>query len=147
MISPERLGRSQEFIGLTLSSVVWKTLVGQEVHREDLDSVDVLLTRSMQDIRNIHQKGKRAICFFAYEHVRNASIDCFPMVGVDSSALQNCRHVSGNNEKKNGVVKGLQNHAHNFITRLQRSTRPNSIRTFGITWYSWLCFSLSTTTT
>lgn len=84
--------------------MVWKTLVGQEVHREDLDSVDVLLTRSMQDIRNIHQKGKRALSFFAYEHVRNASIDGFPMYVVDSLVLQNCRHGAENNEKNSGVV-------------------------------------------
>lgn len=50
--------RSKGYIGLNMSRLVWKALVGQEVHREDLDSVDVLLTRSMQDIRTIHQKGK-----------------------------------------------------------------------------------------
>lgn len=56
--------RSKEYIGLNLSAVVWKSLVGQEVHREDLDGIDVLLTRSMQDIRTIDQKGERcnAVC-------------------------------------------------------------------------------------
>lgn len=49
--------RSKEYIGLNLSVVVWKALVGQEVQLSDLDNVDVLLTRSMQDIRNIDQKG------------------------------------------------------------------------------------------
>lgn len=43
-------------MGLNLSGVVWKALVGQEVNREDLEGVDVLLTRSMQEIRTIHQK-------------------------------------------------------------------------------------------
>lgn len=50
--------RSKEYIGLNLSVVVWKALVGQEVQLSDLDSVDVLLTRSMNDIRTIDQKGK-----------------------------------------------------------------------------------------
>lgn len=50
--------RSKEYIGLNLSVVVWKALVGQEVQLSDLDNVDVLLTRSMQDIRNIDQKGE-----------------------------------------------------------------------------------------
>lgn len=49
--------RSKEYISLNLSGVVWKALVGQEVTREDLEGVDVLLTKSMQDIRTIHQKG------------------------------------------------------------------------------------------
>lgn len=52
------VNRSKEYIGLNLSAVVWKALVGQEVHRDDLDGVDVLLTRSMQDIRTIDQKGE-----------------------------------------------------------------------------------------
>lgn len=51
------LRRSAEYLGLKLSGVVWKALVGQEVSREDLEGVDVLLTKSMQDIRTIHQKG------------------------------------------------------------------------------------------
>lgn len=50
--------RSKEYIGLNLSVVVWKALVGQEVQLSDLENVDVLLTRSMQDIRTIDQKGK-----------------------------------------------------------------------------------------
>ncbi|CAM9164819.1 unnamed protein product [Ectocarpus sp. 8 AP-2014] len=49
--------RSKEYIGLNLSVVVWKALVGQEVQLSDLENVDVLLTRSMQDIRTIDQKG------------------------------------------------------------------------------------------
>lgn len=51
--------RSKEYIGLNLSAVVWKALVGQEVQLSDLENVDVLLTRSMQDIRTIDQKGER----------------------------------------------------------------------------------------
>eukprot|EP00752_Nemacystus_decipiens_P002251 g2132.t2 len=49
--------RSKEYLGLNLSVVVWKALVGQEVQLSDLENVDVLLTRSMQDIRTIDQKG------------------------------------------------------------------------------------------
>lgn len=52
------VNRSKEYMGLNLSVVVWKALVGQEVQLSDLDNVDVLLTRSMQDIRNIDQKGE-----------------------------------------------------------------------------------------
>lgn len=58
---PDRLivrGRSKEYIGLNLSMVVWKALVGQEVQLSDLDNVDVLLTRSMHDIRTINEKGE-----------------------------------------------------------------------------------------
>lgn len=33
--------------------------MGQEVQLSDLENVDVLLTRSMQDIRTIDQKGKK----------------------------------------------------------------------------------------
>lgn len=51
--------RSKEYIGLNLSVVVWKALVGQELQLFDLENVDVLLTRSMQDIRTIDQKGER----------------------------------------------------------------------------------------
>lgn len=71
--------RSKEYIGLNLSAVVWKALVGQEVHREDLDGVDVLLTRSMQDIRTIDQKGERCNAFFLYAIIPNAwtvSLSC-----------------------------------------------------------------------
>lgn len=50
--------RSKEYLGLNLSGVVWKALVGQEVNREDLEGVDVLLTKSMQEIRTIHHKGE-----------------------------------------------------------------------------------------
>ena len=50
--------RSKEYIGLNLSVVVWKALVGQELQLSDLENVDVLLTRSMQDIRTIDQKGE-----------------------------------------------------------------------------------------
>ncbi|CAM9143892.1 unnamed protein product [Scytosiphon promiscuus] len=49
--------RSKEYIGLNLSAVVWKALIGQDVQLSDLDNVDVLLTRSMHDIRTIDQKG------------------------------------------------------------------------------------------
>lgn len=52
------MDRSKEYIGLNLSVVVWKALVGQEVQLSDLDNVDVLLTRSMHDIRTIDQKGE-----------------------------------------------------------------------------------------
>lgn len=55
--------RSKEYIGLNLSVVVWKALVGQEVQLSDLENVDVLLTRSMQDIRTIDQKGKKTTQF------------------------------------------------------------------------------------
>lgn len=58
MCSSCGLRRSAEYLGLNLSQVVWKALVGQEVNREDLEGVDVLLTKSMQDIRTIHQKGE-----------------------------------------------------------------------------------------
>lgn len=51
--------RSKEYIGLNLSVVVWKALVGQEVQLSDLENVDVLLTRSMHDIRTIDQKGTK----------------------------------------------------------------------------------------
>lgn len=51
--------RSKEYVGLNLSVVVWKALVGQEVQLSDLENVDVLLTRSMQDIRTIDQKGEK----------------------------------------------------------------------------------------
>lgn len=60
------LSRSKEYIGLNLSVVVWKALVGQEVQLSDLENVDVLLTRSMQDIRTIDQKGKKAAVAFIF---------------------------------------------------------------------------------
>lgn len=56
-----RLSRSKEYLALNLSGVVWKALVGQETSREDLEGVDALLTRSMQHIRTIDQKGTFAV--------------------------------------------------------------------------------------
>ncbi|CAM9310758.1 unnamed protein product [Chrysoparadoxa australica] len=55
--------RSKEYLALNLCSLVWKALVGQEPGQEDLEGVDILLTKSMDGLRSIDTQGVTAETF------------------------------------------------------------------------------------
>jgi E3 ubiquitin-protein ligase HERC2 len=49
--------RTKEYLALNLPPFVWKKLVGQEVTLDDLEGMDIMLTKSLDDIRSIDRKG------------------------------------------------------------------------------------------
>lgn len=48
--------RTRQCLDLNLPSIVWKQLVGSPLAREDLEAIDIMLTQSLDSIRDIEKQ-------------------------------------------------------------------------------------------
>jgi hypothetical protein len=49
--------RSQDFLNLSLPSILWKHLASEQTNLSDLEAVDLSFTKSMESFRKIEDEG------------------------------------------------------------------------------------------